>query len=67
MMNGYTVHEVLAGAYRGKDISKRALLTHASADGGATSLCRKVKQDSLCDVELDTVPTCPYCAARVQR
>jgi hypothetical protein len=59
----YTVHGVLAGAYRGKDISARALLLHASSDGGQTALCGKVKEWSLCDMEEDGPPTCARCLA----
>ncbi len=62
---GVTVHGVLAGAYRGADVSKRALLTHASKDGGETALCGKVKKWSLCDQEEDWPPTCATCARRV--
>lgn len=58
----YTVHGVLAGAYKGRDIGGRALLRHASTDGGSTALCGKVKQDHLCDFEEDGPPTCERCA-----
>lgn len=61
----FTVHGVLAGAYRGKDIGERTLLTHASVDGGETALCRKVKAGALCDAVESGSPTCPLCAARV--
>lgn len=67
MANEYTVHGVLAGAYKGKDISGRTLLTHASTDGGVTAMCRKVKADSLCDLEETGLPTCPVCQARIVR
>lgn len=62
-----TVHGVLAGAYRGADISKRPLLTHASADGGETALCRKVKPGALCDLVEKGAPTCTVCATRMAR
>lgn len=65
MAKTITVHGVLAGAYRGKDIAARALLTHASADGGETSLCRRVKAGSLCDAVEPGKPTCPECARRM--
>jgi len=62
-----TIHGVLAGAYRGKDIAQRALLHHASADGGATAVCRKVKEDALCDAQEDGPATCPACLAKLAR
>lgn len=68
-----TVHGVLAGAYRGNGRrgmgarEDRALLTHASLDGGRTSLCKRVQEDSLCDVEEEGAPTCPVCAKRVAK
>jgi hypothetical protein len=58
-----TVHAVLAGAYRGKDIAARALLTHASSDGGETAICSRVKEGSLCDLVEANPPTCQYCSA----
>lgn len=61
-----TFHGVLAGAYKGKNVNERALLTHASVDGGITALCKKVKADALCDMEEETV-TCPTCIARVAK
>ncbi len=66
----HTVHGVLAGAYaaRGRGQSKievGTLLTHASADGGDTALCGRVREGSLCDLELDTAPTCPVCARKL--
>jgi hypothetical protein len=64
---GFTVHGVLAGAYKGKDVAERALLLHVSEDGGATSLCRKVKADHLCDMQEDEMPTCPECLRRAGR
>jgi hypothetical protein len=60
----YTVHGVLAGAYRGRDIGERALLNHASQDDGRTALCRKVKADSLCDWPEAEV-TCQACLQRI--
>lgn len=61
-----TYHGVLAGAYKGRDVSARTLLTHASTDGGVTALCKRVKVDSLCDAEEQGPATCPTCAARVR-
>ena len=57
----YTVHGVLAGAYRGRDIGERALLTHASLNG-ADAVCRRIKEGSLCDEVVDDAITCPVCA-----
>lgn len=62
-----TVHGVLAGAYKGKDVAARTLLTHASIDGGMTALCKRVKQDALCDLEESEPATCPTCAARAAK
>jgi len=61
----YTVHGVLAGAYRGKDIGERALLTHASQDECHTAICKTVKPDMLCDTEEDGPVTCPICLQRI--
>jgi hypothetical protein len=59
---------VLAGAYRGRDISERALLTHVFVvTPGAPDrvLCHRVPVENLCyDQPLDTPPTCPECAKR---
>jgi hypothetical protein len=61
-----TFHGVLAGAYRGKDVSARALLTHASLDGN-TALCKTVRPGALCDMVEDGPLTCPVCQARLAR
>jgi hypothetical protein len=66
-MAKYTVHGVLAGAYKGRDISERALLRHASTDEGHTALCGTVKADSLCDMEEEGLPTCEKCLAKVAK
>jgi len=73
---------VLAGAYRGKDISARALLTHSvgivtrEGDGFEVEgfvLCRGVNVDHIVDSlgytaeERATRPTCPRCAERFDR
>lgn len=63
----YTVHGVLAGAYKGKDISERALLNHASQDDSATAVCKTVRQYSLCDMVEDDAVTCPTCLERIAR
>ena len=62
---GYTVHGVLAGAYRGKGIGGRALLQHASIDGATTSLCKRTA--NLCDAEESGNVDCPECLARIAR
>jgi hypothetical protein len=62
--------DVLAGAYRGKDISARPLHTHAvilSRDGyPQRTLCRRVPVDHLSDLDraLGDV-TCPECKRRI--
>lgn len=62
----YTVHAVLAGAYRGRDISSRELLYHASTDEGSTAVCKTVKADSLCDTyENEEKLSCETCMTRV--
>ena len=66
-MAKFTVHGVLAGAYKGRDISERALLRHASVNGGDTALCGTVKADSLCDMEEEGLPTCAKCLAKLEK
>jgi hypothetical protein len=61
----YTVHGVLAAAYKGKDIDDRALLTHASLDEGDTTLCKRVKH--ICDLVETGEPTCVTCQARLAK
>lgn len=61
----YTVHGVLAGAYRGKDIGARALLNHASQDESGTAVCKTVKPGMLCDMPEDGPVTCPVCLQRI--
>ena len=65
MTNKYTVHGVLAGAYKGKDIGERVLLHHASLDDGGTALCKRVREDMLCDMYETGEPTCPICLKRI--
>lgn len=65
---------VLGGAYKGRDISARALLTHlcaVDADGMEYKVgCSGVKLDSITDQfghteeGLKARPTCPICAAK---
>lgn len=62
----YTVHGLLAGAYKGGRASLAAMLTHASLDEGATALCGKVKPDALCDMEEPEL-TCPACLRKVAK
>lgn len=61
----YTVHGVLAGAYKGKDISARTLLTHASQDETDSSVCKRAK--NLCDVVESGPVTCPLCLERIAK
>lgn len=63
----YSVHGVLAGAYRGKDLSERTMLRHASQDNGETAVCKRVKQCGLCDWKEAEPVTCPECLARIER
>ena len=65
----YTIQGVLAGAYRGRDISQRALLTHAVIQGESRSLCRRMDADRLTgwDEGNRDEPTCPVCAERLAR
>lgn len=65
--NSITVHGVLAGAYKAGRLNLKALLTHASADEGMTSLCKRVKEYSLCDAVEPGEPTCPTCLARYRK
>jgi hypothetical protein len=65
---------VLAGAYRGKDIGERALLTHAVAVDAQGSevrvLCGRVKLDHVVDCYADDInkpPTCPNCLERMPK
>jgi hypothetical protein len=60
----YTVHGVLAGAYA-RDISATKLLTHASQDESATSVCKRVREGNLCDMSEDGPVTCPVCLQRI--
>ncbi|HTP97938.1 MAG TPA: hypothetical protein VMN56_01350 [Casimicrobiaceae bacterium] len=67
---------VLAGAYRGTkrgggQRADKATLTHAlglDAAGNEVMVgCRGVQVDNLCDVPLETEPTCPRCRAALVR
>ena len=68
----YETRGVLAGAYRGKDIEARALLTHLYFPETGRSGCRQ-PGDRLVDEyghtarELASRPTCPVCAKRWDR
>jgi hypothetical protein len=65
----YSVQHVLAGAYRGRDISERALLSHAVIQGEDKTLCRRLGTDRLPGYDEDDsdVPTCETCAERLAR
>jgi hypothetical protein len=69
---------VLAAAYRGKDISERALLVHAVSDEPvARGRLRRDAREAFCDRKLDLVDeggwqteaeiTCPKCLAILAR
>lgn len=61
---------VLAGAYRGRDIGARTLLTHAvvmAPDGGFDRVLCPQPIDRLADETYPERPTCPKCAARVDK
>lgn len=64
--------EVLAGAYRGKAVEERTLLTHAAvvdADGWPVrALCRRVPVDSLVVDSVDPSDnvTCLVCVERAR-
>lgn len=64
-MANITIHGVLAGAYRGGRKSLAITLTHASADGGSTSLCGKT--ENLCDLVEEGPATCKACARKAGR
>lgn len=63
----YTVHGVLAAAYKGKDIGDRALLRHASQDESSTALCKRVKPGLLCDFAEEGEVTCATCLERIAK
>ena len=66
-MMTYVTMAVLAGAYRGKDLDERALLTHAVCVESGKALCR-VKADNLVDDgRTESEPTCPRCQAALAR
>lgn len=65
----FTIHHVLAGAYKGGRQSLKATLTHASMDGGDTAVCGKVKEGSLADeygTEPGTLLTCTHCQRKTK-
>jgi hypothetical protein len=67
----WVVLEVLAGAYKGKRLEQRALLSHVvglDARGHATLvLCRGVQLESLCDERRPGLPSCARCKDRLAR
>lgn len=75
----YVTLGVIAGAYRGKDLDDRSLLTHlieVKGDHwvGEKSVCRRVPLDNIVDEgsardakELAESPTCPLCRERYQK
>ena len=60
---------VLSGAYRGKDISKRALHQHAVDSATDTSLCGRIDAGHISDMPLGgpELVTCPLCRIRDPR
>ena len=57
----FTTMAVLAGVYRGKDISERVLLTHAVSAESGKAACG-IRADNLTDDGRgETEPTCPRC------
>jgi hypothetical protein len=71
MAGTYTIHGVLAGAYKGRQ-NERATLYHASVNGGETSLCNKIKNYRLADtlsIDFRNPPSvdCPECVRRILR
>jgi hypothetical protein len=66
----YDVRGVLAGAYHGRSVSERALLTHVAvldASGyPVRTLCNRVPADNLADV-MGGAPSCAECAGRLGR
>jgi hypothetical protein len=64
---GIEIRSVLAGAYRGRDISARALHTHAVVEGAASSLCKRIDDGHLCDINEGGEPTCPECVRRLAK
>ena len=72
----YHCRGVLAGAYRGKRVSERALATHAvgvDAEGreAPKSLCSKIDSERLSDrgggEPAGSTPSCSTCAERLER
>ncbi len=59
----FEVRGVLAGAYKGKDVAARELLSHYWEEGAAKTLCNRVPEASLADVG-PSVPSCTECKAR---
>jgi hypothetical protein len=71
-MSTFEAAEVLAGAYRGKDIEERALLIHTVEVENwsiVRVLCRSVKLENLITDagDVNREPTCPKCKERFDR
>ena len=59
---------VLAGAYKGRDVEARSLLTHSvEVSGEPKALCRVNSESLTDDGRGDTLPTCPTCRNRDPR
>ncbi len=71
----YEARDVLAGAYRGKDLSERELLVHALGIDAAgrtdtKTVCRRIPEENLADANSlspGTQPTCPVCIERLAK
>jgi hypothetical protein len=70
LMTNYQTRGVLGGAYRGKALETRALLTHLVAVDTDAPQCRGVKADHIVDEyahteeELAARPSCKVCARK---
>lgn len=61
---------VLGGAYKGKRLDLKALLTHTLDTDTHRALCHGVKPDHLADEysgDTDAPPTCPRCLVKDPR
>ena len=63
---GYETRGVLAARYRGRALEERALLTHALLPERLRSLCGRIREEGLSDVDEGTVPSCPACLERLE-
>lgn len=75
-MARYQTRQVLGGAYRGRDLSERALYTHlveVDEDGSEVKTCSGVRIENIGDSygetpeSLKAAPSCPVCARKHAR